>query len=426
MGRRTLGREFLNRLYPIVRPIAAVYRRTLLRRVKIISVIGSLGKSTACRAIAIVVRDTKLEGFSNNNTLIVLNMLKHRPSSPYAVLETAIKEPGYMAGYASMLKPDIVVVTSIASEHILTFGSLKNIRSEKSKMLLNLSPEKTAILNADDPNVMWMSTLTRARIITYGIHEKSCVHAKNIQINPPAGMECDVAINKKSYRLKIPWLGRHLIYPALAALAVAVAEGIDIPESCRNLEKLKTVEGRMQGVVLPSGAVLIRDDCKATRESVWSALETLSEYPAERKFLVLGGVSEILNNERYAFFRDLGSRISKAADYGYLHMNKHGFRCCRVGAAAGGMNRDRLTRIKLDPLSILHLLPDDLGKGDVILVKGRPDYRISRLSLALMEREVNCRIMSCPITTSFCDDCSMLKQGWQGRSRAKKIGSWIR
>jgi len=127
-------------------------RRTLFRKVKIISAIGSLGKSSACRAIAVVVGDTKLEGFSNSTTSIVRNMLKHGRSSPYAVLETAIEGPGYMSGYASMLKPDIVVVTSIASEHILTFRSLENIRSEKSKMLLNLTSEKTAILNADDPN----------------------------------------------------------------------------------------------------------------------------------------------------------------------------------------------------------------------------------------------------------------------------------
>lgn len=410
-GRRTLGREFLHRCYPIVKPFASVYRRTIFRKVKIISVIGSLGKSTTCRAIAVVAGDTKLEGFSNSTTSIVRNLLKHGPSSPYAVLETGIEGPGYMSGYATMLKPDIVVVTSIASEHILTFGTLEKTRSEKSKMLMGLSPEKTAILNADDPNVMWMAPLTRARMITYGINEKSNVQAKNIQINPPAGMIFDVVINKDSYRLRVPWLGRHLIYPALAALAVAVAEGIDISESCRNLEKLTPVVGRMQGVVLPSGAVLIRDDCKATRESVWSALETLEEYPAERKFLVLGGVSEILNNERYDFFRDLGSRISKAADYGYLYMKGNCFRRCRVGAAAGGMDRDRLTRVKLDPLSILHLLPDDLGKGDVILVKGRPEYKISRLSLALTGKKVSCRIMSCPVKPTCCDDCSALARG---------------
>jgi len=77
------------------------------------------------------------------------------------------------------------------------------------------------------------------------------------------------------------------------------------------------------------------------------------------------------------------------------------------------MDRDRLTRIKLDPLSILHLFPDDLGKGDVILIKGRPDYKISRLSLALMGIKVTCRLMSCPVTTSYCDDCSVLKRGWR-------------
>ena len=68
-------------------------------------------------------------------------------------------------------------------------------------MLLNLSPEKTAILNADDPNVMWMANLTRARIITCGLKEKSDVQAENIQIKPPAGMICNVIINKESYRL---------------------------------------------------------------------------------------------------------------------------------------------------------------------------------------------------------------------------------
>lgn len=378
--------------------------------------IGSLGKSTTCRAIAAVVGDNRLEGFSNSTTSIVRNMLKHPPSAAYAVLETAIEGPGFMPGYASMLKPDIVAVTSIASEHILSFGSLENIRAEKSKMLLNLPSEKTAILNADDPNVMWMATLTAAKIITYGTRENSDVRAENIQISPPDGMEFDVKIVNESYHLRLPWLGRHMVFPALAALAVAVAEGIDVPESLKNLEKLRPVLGRMQGVPLPSGAVMIRDDCKATRESVWSALETLGEYPAERKFLVLGGVSEILNNERYDFFRDLGSKISKAADYVYLHMDKNSFRCCRVGAATGGMDRDRMTRVKLDPLSILHLLPDDLGEGDVILIKGRPDYKISRLSLALTGTHVNCRIQSCPVTTSYCDGCSKLSRGRKKRN----------
>lgn len=407
-GRWTFGRELLNRCYPLLRPIAAVYRRTVLRKIRIISVIGSLGKSTTCKAVAAVVGDSRLRGFSNTKTMIIKNLLKYRPSSPYAVLETGITGPGEMAGYASMLKPNLVVVTSIASEHILSFKSLGNARDEKSKMLAQLPPKATAILNGDDPNVMWMAPRTDAKILTFGINENSDVRAKNVKIDPPDGMKFDVQFRNETFSLRISLLGRHMVYPVLAALAVALAEGLSIPESSEKLRQIKPIEARMHSSVLPSGAVLIRDDYKATRESVWRALETLAEYPAERKYLVLGGVSEIFNKERYSFFRDLGSKISQSADYGYVRLDKNSFRRCLAAAAAGGMDRKRLTRIKFDPLSIISLLPDNLGKGDVILIKGRPDYKISRLSLALMGKHVGCRKMSCPVSTSYCDNCSTL------------------
>ncbi len=380
---------------------------------KVISIIGSLGKSTACRAIAAAVGDTKLKGYSNYKNSVIRNMIKHGPSSPYAVLETAVGGPGLMSGYNAMLQPDIVVVTSIASEHILTFGSLENAREEKVKMLKALPPGKTAILNADDPNVMWMAEKTRARIVTYGTAEESDIRSVNIRISPPDGMEFDVEIRGNSYHLRIPLLGRHMIYSTLAALAVADSEGMDIPAVCRTLYELKPMEARMNAVFLHSGAILIRDDYKATRESVWRALETLAEYPAKRKIVVLGGVSEIFNHERYDFYRDLGSRIARSADHAFLYLQKNSFRRCRIGAVESGMAPEQITRIRFDPLSITSMLPGDLGNGDVILVKGRTDYKISRLSLDLMGEKVKCRLMSCSVTTSHCDECSMLERGWE-------------
>ncbi len=422
-GRKDLRRKFLNMFYPVTRPIAGIYRRTVLRRVKIISVIGSLGKSTTCRAIADVTGDRKLTGISNFGNSIVRNMIKHSPSSKYAVLETAVGGPGYMAGYASMLRPDIVVVTSIASEHILSFGTLENTREEKADMLRALPSDKIAVVNADDPNVMWMAAQTKARIITYGMEKESDVRALNISFDPSGKMKFDVKIMNDLYRMETSLLGRHMIYPLLASLAVAWAEGLNLNKSCGILREMKPLQARMNTVTLPSGALLIRDDYKATRESVWRALETLEEFPADRKILVLGGVSEIFNQERYAFYRDLGTRIGRAADSVYLYLQKNQFNRCRAGASEAGMNPDSIYRVRSNPLSILSLLPGDLGSGDVILVKGRTDYKISRLSLALMGKKVNCRIMACSVTTSFCDNCSMLESGWKEDSAA---GGWSR
>jgi len=412
-GRKDLSKTLVNSLYPATRPFAALYRRTVLRRVKIISVIGSLGKSTTCRAIADVVGDARLSGFSNYKNSIVRNMLKHGPSSKYAVLETAVGGPGYMAGYASMLDPDIVAVTSIASEHILTFGSLENTREEKVKMLRYLSPDKIAVVNADDPNVMWMAGQTRARIITFGIDKPADVRARNIHILPAGGMDFEAVIKGESYPMTTPLLGRHTLYAPLAALAVAWSEGLDLNASCSILQQQRPLEARMESVTLPSGALLVRDDYKATRESVWRALETLADLPARRRILVLGGVSEISNKERYPFFKDLGTRIGRSADYAYLYLQRNQFKRCRSGAVDSGMDQEKVFRIKSDPISIRHQLPEDLGPGDVVLVKGRTDYKISRLSLVLMGRKVKCRIMACSVTTSCCDDCAMLESGWK-------------
>lgn len=412
-GRRDVTHKFFNLFYSLVRPIAGLYRRTFLRNVKIITVLGSLGKTTTCRALADVVGDTRLEGDGNYKISVIKNLLKHTPSSRYAVMETAVGGPGYMEGYARMLRPDIAVVTSIASEHILSFGSLEMTRQEKSRMLRSLPRGKTAILNADDPNVMWMASQTNARIITYGIDETADVYAENVIVSPPDGMEFDAVLPGSRHHLRIRLLGRHMLYPALASLAVADSEGLDLQGACRALEAVRPVKGRMCGVVLPSGAVLVRDDYKATRESVWRALDTIREYPARRKILILGGVSEIFNEERYEFYRELGSRIARSVDIAYLFMQKNAFRRCRFGAESEGMDRSRVTRVRFDPLSIASLLPRDLGEGDVLLIKGRTDYKISRLSLSLTGRNVNCRLISCPITTSFCDDCSMLEKGWE-------------
>ena len=65
------------------------------------------------------------------------------------------------SGDPRLLRPDVVVVTSIANEHNRSIGSLEDIRKEKSEMLLGLKPEGLAVLNGDDENVLWMKSRTK-------------------------------------------------------------------------------------------------------------------------------------------------------------------------------------------------------------------------------------------------------------------------
>ena len=409
-GRKSMLAGQLARFWPVIRIFTTVYRRIVLRNVRVVAVIGSLGKSTTTRAVAAAIGHREPDGVSNALNALAFDLLNHSPWSSHAVLEAGINGPGFMKKWAAMLHPDIVVVTSIASDHILSFGTLENTRNEKAEMLRGLSPEKTAILNADDPNVMWMAGQTEARIVTCGFSDTADVRALNFEILPSGSMSFLIEAEGQFYPIRVSVLGRHMVFPILAAVAVALFEKKDLSETCRVLEKIHPQEGRMQTEKLASGAVLIRDDFKSNMESVQAALDTLKEYPAKRKILVLGGVSEIKNSDRYEYYRKLGKEIASSTDYSCLFLRKNNFRRCRNEAVAAGMDSEKIKRVGYDPLEAVSLLPAGLGDGDVILVKGRSEHRTARLSLHLMGRCVQCRLPSCHIAVD-CEKCELLEHG---------------
>jgi len=413
-GRRSLFLGQVSRFWPAFRLLAGQHRKYRLKNTRIIAIIGSLGKTTTARTSAAVVSDPKLEGIKNADYAVIQNLLKYSADDSHAVLEIGIEKPGQMSPHARMVRPDIVIVTSIASEHILSFKTLEAIREEKAEMIRALPVNGTAILNADDPNVMWMGSQTKAGIITFGINNDADVKALNISNKFPHGMSFDVLIKGKVYSCSVPVMGRHMVYPSLAALALALVENLDLNEACEALGKVEPVEGRMQPVLLDSGAWVIRDDFKSTRETIWAALDTLKECPAKRKILILGAASEITNDIRYNFHRELGKRIGETVDSVFIINHKEIFRSIRRGAKKSGMDEKKLTRITGNILSVIPLLPRDLGKGDIILVKGRNDQRLARITLALTGKKVGCLIPACPTRLHFCDGCPWLETG-QGR-----------
>ncbi len=410
-GRRTLFLGQLSRLWPLYRFLAGLHRRFRLRNTRIIAVVGSLGKTTTARAAAVIVNDMKLEGVRNADYAVIQNLMKYSPGDHHAVLEVGIERPGQMSPHARMIRPDIVIITSIASEHILSFKTLEAIREEKSEMIRAVPEKGFAILNADDPNVMWMASQTKARVITYGIDRDADVKAVNIVNNFPHGMIFEALVGGRSYSCATPFLGRHMLYPALASLALALVENLDISSACRALGEIAPANSRMQAVLLESGAWVIRDEFKSTRETIWAALDTLEQCQAKRKILILGAASEITNDIRYSFHRELGKRIAEIVDSAFVFNHKELFKTISREARKAGMDETRLHRIEGNILSVIPLLPRDLGPGDLILVKGRTDQRLSRITLALTGKKVGCLVPSCPQRRYFCDDCPWLGNG---------------
>lgn len=408
-GRKSLRAGQLARFWPIIRGFTLLWRRTVLRKVRVVAVIGSLGKSTTARAVAQAIGQRIPDGISNSNNALAMDLLSRSPKDSHAVMEAAVNGPGKMKDNALMLNPDIVIVTSIASEHILSFKTLENTRREKAEMVRSLAPDKTVILNADDSNVMWMKDQTPARVITCGFSSGADIRAEHYRILQDGYASFIIRAERESWTFSTRIPGRHMVFPVLASLATAMVEGRGPSSALENLAGLEPFTGRMQPVMTPSGAMIIRDDFKSNRESVHAALETLRSFPAKRRLLVLGGVDEIRNFELYDFYKNLGREIAESADYAFLFLPKKIFRRCKTRAVEGGISPEKIVRVTGDPLAALPLLPPDLGEGDVLLIKGRNRHRTSRLSLKLSGRKVECRITACLLGVD-CDVCELLEQ----------------
>ena len=410
-GRMELWKECLERSWPILREVARWYRRVVLRRTRVIVVTGTYGKTTTQRAIttALGMKPGAVEKASFQSG-VAKALLLTPPWQRFAPFEVGILGPGQMIQYAQMMQPDIVVVNSIGMEHQRAFKTLENTRKEKALLLTGITPHGIAILNGDDPHVLWMKGTTTRRVITYGFNEGNEVRASDWQMIWPEGSRFQVHLNGVNYPLHTRLHGRHMAYPALAALAVVYAANQDMNAAVRAMEGLTPARGRMQVVELPNGARIIQDDYKSGLETIETALDFLRSTPAARHLVVLGNITEPQNPQRQ-FYRRIGQRFAQFADFAILLGSMD--QAYASGAAAAGMPRERIMKFHNDLRQAAEVLRNTLQPGDVLVVKGRLDDHLERITLALSGRKIRCWRTECRSRAYRCGNCPMLEKGWQ-------------
>ncbi len=412
-GRLEIKRRYGTKMWTAASRFSRVYRRTLGRRVRIIAVIGSVGKTTTMRAIsaALDVPVSKQQLLNaNSRTSIGRQVLGLRPWRRTAVLEVAIGHVGDMLIHARTVLPNVVVVTAIARDHWQSMGTLEKTRDEKADMLRVLPANGIAILNADDENVRWMATQTKARVVYIGQAADAEVRASEVEMDWPHGMRFVAHVGGDSYSVATQLMGEHMVFPALAAIAVAHVEGVPIPRAIKALEKLTPTPGRMQIMPTTNGAYVLRDDFKSTQDPVEAALKTFAQVPGKRHFVVLGEMTEELGQFVY---RDLGQVVGGFADRAVFVGSKKNFRTFRAGTKLSGMSPEVVSQVRTAH-EATELLRGELEAGDVALINGRWQQALGRVGLALAGRDVKCRADPCPFKRMLCDMCPFLEQEFHG------------
>ncbi|MBP1622959.1 MAG: murF [Acidobacteria bacterium] len=410
VGRSAIMSGIRHHSIPVLAPVAACYRMTLGARTRTVAVVGSFGKTTATRAAATALDlPFTSRGTSNALSAVALSILRTRPWQSHAMFEAGIDNLGQMAIFARMIRPDITVVTCIGSEHNRSLKSLEVTRAEKARMVAALPEKGLAVLNGDDPHVLWMRTQTRARVMTFGFGDGNDVRATDVELNWPGGTRFHLHICGERHPASVKLIGRHMIYPILAAAAVALAEGRPLGHALECLGRLDPTPCRMEPLALSNGAWLLNDSIKSSIETIHAALDVFEQIPAARRLAVMGEVFEPPGSQG-PIYKEIGRRIAGMAKKVVILGGS--FQPYATGARRAGMSPSDVMNAGRSVEKAAEMLTSVLRPGDVVLIKGRDSQRLERIALMLQGRTVRCSINHCRVRGLRCADCPMLGKEW--------------
>ena len=200
--------------------------------------------------------------------------------------------PKEISGHSSVLRPNIVIVTAIGSDHYKTFRGPEAAAKAKGQLVERLPKAGIAILNADDPNVRAMADRTRARIITFGQSVGADLRATEVSSVWPDRLALAVTDGHETIRVHTKLVGEHWTTSILAAIACGTSCGLELKTCTKVVEKFSPIFGRYSVHAKPEGPVYVLDTQKAPSWTIATGLSFLAHAQAPRKTVVFGTVSD--------------------------------------------------------------------------------------------------------------------------------------
>jgi UDP-N-acetylmuramoyl-tripeptide--D-alanyl-D-alanine ligase len=421
-GRKRLLLGAFSRTWRVLFPIARAYRRTLIRRTRVVAVVGSFGKTTATRVVcAALDLPIRFPSGWNSGGFLAVGLLRVRPGACHAALEVGISRMGTMARYARLVRPDIAVVTSIGSEHHQSFGTLEETRNEKAEMVRALPSSGLAVLNGDDPNVVWMRNATPARAITFGLGDACDVRASSVVLDIQTGMRFTLHANGTTYEMNSRLVGPHMVHSILAAVAVVVGEGLPLEDALPRLRNVTPAPERLEVVPAEGGAFLLVDTYKSMLETIVTSFETLAALHADRKIVVLGDIEEPKGSQG-PLYKALGTRLAHIATRVVFVGGEKAYGSLTRGARGAGMTKERVVYAGRSSRRAAELVQEDLRAGDIVLIKGRSMQQLERVAFHLTGRPMPCDMGACGLK-SGCAECPLIARAMRTAQAKARSGA---
>ncbi|GAB4587510.1 UDP-N-acetylmuramoyl-tripeptide--D-alanyl-D-alanine ligase [Nocardia sp. IFM 10818] len=360
----------------------------------VVGVTGSSGKTSTKDLIAAALAPlgpvVAPPGSFNNEIGHPWTALRANADTRFLVLELSARGPGHIKALTEVAPPGVGVVLNVGTAHLGEFGSREVIAQTKGELVEALPPTGLAVLNADDHLVARMAERTRARVVTVGQASTADVRATDVVLDEQARARFTLHHKGESVPVRLAVHGEHQVGNALSAAAVALEQGADLATVARALGEATAVsERRMDVRTRADGVTVVNDSYNANPDSVRAALKalvTMAKSGAEprRSWAVLGEMGEL--GEESVLEHDKIGRLVVRLDVDQLVVVGAGrpVRAMFQGAVQEGSWGEEAIHVP-DIESAIALLDDELGPGDVVLVKASKSVGLWAVAEHLVE-----------------------------------------
>lgn len=313
--RKVVPYDLILKTHKIRAIIAALIYGMPARKLKIIAVAGTKGKTTTVNLIARILEKGgyKTAMLSTANFQIGkqkwLNDVKLTTPSPfylqrflkkaveakcdYAVIE--ISSHGLIQHRHWGIKYKTVVITNMMSDHLDYHKTFENYKNSHNALITK--DLKNLIVNYDDENSRSFLEFKAGKKIAFSLKGYKQIGSADILVKAKDiilkenGSEFAISDRKTDEKVNSKLVGEFNIYNSLAAASCGIAEGVSIDKIKEGLESPENIPGRLERINEGQKFEVIVDYAHSP-DSLENVYRTLKPYVQKRMIAVLGGTGD--------------------------------------------------------------------------------------------------------------------------------------
>ncbi|MEO7980004.1 MAG: UDP-N-acetylmuramoyl-tripeptide--D-alanyl-D-alanine ligase [Sporichthyaceae bacterium] len=357
----------------------------------VVGVTGSSGKTSTKDLLAAVLEPlgptVAPRGSFNTEVGVPITALDADASTQHLVVEMGARGAGHIAYLCRITPPRIGVVLNVGAAHAGEFGSTEATARAKSELVAALPSRAeggVAVLNADDPLVAAMASVTSARVVRVGRAADADVRAEHLSLDTLGRPTFELQAAGQGVAVTLPLHGAHHVGNALAAAAVALELGATLDQVAGALAAATPrSRWRMEVTERADGVTVVNDAYNANPDSTAAALAALVAMGAGRRsWAVLGEMLEL--GAASAAEHEAAGRLAVRSGAQRVVAVGDGARPVHTGALAEGAVEGEGSVAVPDVGSALALLRAGVRPGDVVLVKASRSSGLEALAEALL------------------------------------------